>query len=146
MKRRTPSSTRTVTLFPYATPFRSCPSIRHHRHIAASRCKRTPSPHASNRPPPPPAQSRRRGRWPLHIRRTRQSASFLRAKTSGCSIRPTPYTYCLPNQDLGTPPPCPRSRLLRSEEHTSELQSLMRISYAVYCLKKKKTIHLSMLE
>src|SRR3546814_6650974 len=28
----------------------------------------------------------------------------------------------------------------RSEEHTSELQSLMRISYAVYCLKKKKTI------
>src|SRR3546814_4022286 len=30
-------------------------------------------------------------------------------------------------------------RFLRSEEHTSELQSLMRISYAVYCLKKKKT-------
>src|SRR3546814_9422905 len=29
-------------------------------------------------------------------------------------------------------------RLLRSEEHTSELQSLMRISYAVFCLKKKK--------
>src|SRR3546814_1431861 len=29
---------------------------------------------------------------------------------------------------------------LRSEEHTSELQSLMRISYAVICLKKKKTI------
>src|SRR3546814_3590991 len=30
---------------------------------------------------------------------------------------------------------------LRSEEHTSELQSLMRISYAVFCLKKKKTEH-----
>src|SRR3546814_3826975 len=30
-------------------------------------------------------------------------------------------------------------RLLRSEEHTSELQSLMRISYAVFCLKKKNT-------
>src|SRR3546814_9783951 len=30
-------------------------------------------------------------------------------------------------------------RPLRSEEHTSELQSLMRISYAVFCLKKKKT-------
>src|SRR3546814_4827845 len=30
--------------------------------------------------------------------------------------------------------------LERSEEHTSELQSLMRISYAVFCLKKKKTI------
>src|SRR3546814_5867129 len=45
--------------------------------------------------------------------------------------------------------PCPRlamqfwintysvGRLIRSEEHTSELQSLMRISYAVFCLKKK---------
>src|SRR3546814_4353689 len=32
-------------------------------------------------------------------------------------------------------------RRLRSEEHTSELQSLMRISYAVFCLKKKKTIN-----
>src|SRR3546814_3060040 len=31
-----------------------------------------------------------------------------------------------------------RSRRVRSEEHTSELQSLMRISYAVFCLKKKK--------
>src|SRR3546814_1608253 len=34
-----------------------------------------------------------------------------------------------------TAPNCP----VRSEEHTSELQSLMRISYAVFCLKKKKT-------
>src|SRR3546814_9992853 len=32
-----------------------------------------------------------------------------------------------------------RIELFRSEEHTSELQSLMRISYAVFCLKKKKT-------
>src|SRR3546814_8976653 len=32
-------------------------------------------------------------------------------------------------------------RDFRSEEHTSELQSLMRISYAVFCLKKKKTQH-----
>src|SRR3546814_8180253 len=32
----------------------------------------------------------------------------------------------------------PRQRIERSEEHTSELQSLMRISYAVFCLKKKK--------
>src|SRR3546814_3533616 len=30
---------------------------------------------------------------------------------------------------------------IRSEEHTSELQSLMRISYAVFCLKNKKPIH-----
>src|SRR3546814_1319430 len=34
----------------------------------------------------------------------------------------------------------------RSEEHTSELQSLMRISYAVFCLKKKKNIHLTIVE
>src|SRR3546814_2846405 len=32
---------------------------------------------------------------------------------------------------------------LRSEEHTSELQSLMRISYAVFCLKKKNRTHIS---
>src|SRR3546814_2782452 len=35
--------------------------------------------------------------------------------------------------------PRPRCVGLRSEEHTSELQSLMRISYAVFCLKKQKT-------
>src|SRR3546814_5908429 len=34
--------------------------------------------------------------------------------------------------------PCARCPHARSEEHTSELQSLMRISYAVFCLKKKK--------
>src|SRR3546814_7244703 len=34
-----------------------------------------------------------------------------------------------------------RKVFFRSEEHTSELQSLMRISYAVFCLKKKKTAH-----
>src|SRR3546814_3183838 len=49
----------------------------------------------------------------------------------------------------GMAPPCPSalrrstrstaaSGSIRSEEHTSELQSLMRISYAVFCLKKKK--------
>src|SRR3546814_7110799 len=39
---------------------------------------------------------------------------------------------CRQRPDLGQP------RTGRSEEHTSELQSLMRISYAVFCLKKKK--------
>src|SRR3546814_4589809 len=34
-----------------------------------------------------------------------------------------------------------QAETIRSEEHTSELQSLMRISYAVFCLKKKKIIH-----
>src|SRR3546814_2214020 len=42
----------------------------------------------------------------------------------------------LPFDDIGQHDP---RRFRRSEEHTSELQSLMRISYAVFCLKKKKT-------
>src|SRR3546814_5327958 len=37
--------------------------------------------------------------------------------------------------------PCPTPGSTRSEEHTSELQSLMRISYAVFCLKKKNKKH-----
>src|SRR3546814_7016512 len=41
--------------------------------------------------------------------------------------------YVTPKEHLGLPD--------RSEEHTSELQSLMRISYAVFCLKKKKSTH-----
>src|SRR3546814_6291799 len=41
------------------------------------------------------------------------------------------------NRHTGETPPIAGYRL-RSEEHTSELQSLMRISYAVFCLKKKK--------
>src|SRR3546814_4213837 len=41
--------------------------------------------------------------------------------------------------DLLRAAPLPGSRIDRSEEHTSELQSLMRISYAVFCLQKKKT-------
>src|SRR3546814_3686408 len=38
---------------------------------------------------------------------------------------------------VAPPRPAPTSMTVRSEEHTSELQSLMRISYAVFCLKKK---------
>src|SRR3546814_9714650 len=45
------------------------------------------------------------------------------------SLRPSPRRF--QGEPLG-------SGALRSEEHTSELQSLMRISYAVFCLKKKK--------
>src|SRR3546814_4937781 len=45
----------------------------------------------------------------------------------------------LGERDLGEPAADDRlADILRSEEHTSELQSLMRISYAVFCLKKKK--------
>src|SRR3546814_4999952 len=49
-----------------------------------------------------------------------------------------------PSRDASKTPgyarPRPLSASARSEEHTSELQSLMRISYAVFCLKKKNTI------
>src|SRR3546814_9398259 len=46
-----------------------------------------------------------------------------------------------PIEGLLPPLPLPaKPRLFRSEEHTSELQSLMRISYAVFCLKKKKKL------
>src|SRR3546814_10435564 len=52
-----------------------------------------------------------------------------------------PFTVKLPNDavvtNLGEQSPS-LIRKLRSEENTSELQSLMRISYAVFCLKKKK--------
>src|SRR3546814_7394452 len=62
------------------------------------------------------------------------------------------HPFFLVNTDFMTPPQSMRSPIVsqrkirvklvylqfRSEEHTSELQSLMRISYAVFCLKKKK--------
>src|SRR3546814_10057337 len=43
----------------------------------------------------------------------------------------TPFPKHMPRHQIGV-------MIERSEEHTSELQSLMRISYAVFCLKKKK--------
>src|SRR3546814_8321359 len=88
MIRRPPRSTRTDTLFPYTTLFRS--RLRSTGRQRLSRFVR----------------GRRRwcggDRWHLGNRRAR------------------------------------RQQRQRSEEHTSELQSLMRISYAVFCLKKKK--------
>src|SRR3546814_1356684 len=94
MIRRPPRSTRTDTLFPYTTLFRS-----------------------AHRPGPVAHLQRRRRREPVARR-------FLRARR----LR------------LGGNQPGARLRTgdRRSEEHTSELQSLMRISYAVFCLKKKK--------
>src|SRR3546814_6312209 len=55
----------------------------------------------------------------------------------GAMLRPTSGSVVIDGIDLAT---APERELptLRSEEHTSELQSLMRISYADFCLKKKK--------
>src|SRR3546814_6194598 len=89
MIRRPPRSTRTDTLFPYTTLFRSgFADGAGGRRRAAARVRGEPR-HSDQR-------------------------------------RPVPAVHHLA---------CERAR---SEEHTSELQSLMRISYAVFCLKKKK--------
>src|SRR3546814_4284474 len=97
MIRRPPRSTRTDTLFPYTTLFRSV-SARAFSPTCATTCRRVQ-----------PGTSEGASSWSL-----RSSLSL-------------------------------REKYARSEEHTSELQSLMRISYAVFCLKKKKTrIHLYM--
>src|SRR3546814_10593464 len=89
MIRRPPRSTRTDTLFPYTTLFRS------HRDL---------SPHA-------------------HGLSGSSDHDLGRSRGRGCAAA------VLPECD---------AEGHRSEEHTSELQSLMRISYAVFCLKKKK--------
>src|SRR3546814_4117200 len=65
---------------------------------------------------------------------------------SSCPPRRGPATRTSASDRTRWPPPASRSSTARpapstagrSEEHTSELQSLMRISYAVFCLKKKK--------
>src|SRR3546814_9769755 len=60
---------------------------------------------------------------------------FIEASHCPCNRSRTPSARCLAAAD------CTHWNCPRSEEHTSELQSLMRISYAVFCLKKKK-IHI----
>src|SRR3546814_5002185 len=99
MIRRPPRSTRTDTLFPYTTLFRS------HAHDCRQYALR-------RRLHPAPA-----GRW-----RFRPSTRDHLVRT------PVPGRCAVAAH---------RGRHDRSEEHTSELQSLMRISYAVFCLKKK---------
>src|SRR3546814_8217852 len=68
-------------------------------------------------------------------------------RTQTASLSPLQVTRPALPAPLGGAATYPRicSRVLpmrRSEEHTSELQSLMRISYAVFCLKKKKKINI----
>src|SRR3546814_9045185 len=102
---RQPRSTRTDTLFPYTTLFRS---------LCRSR------------------QGRTMNRLPLL-----DSEAWDRFPDP-CQALAEPNGLLAFGGDLS-----PRRLLAayRSEEHTSELQSLMRISYAVFCLKKKNTNH-----
>src|SRR3546814_5316732 len=61
-----------------------------------------------------------------------------RSPLENCRLWPRSWRAAFPHRRPGFPllgGDC----IVRSEEHTSELQSLMRISYAVFCLKKKKT-------
>src|SRR3546814_7924030 len=108
MIRLPPRSTRTDTLFPYTTLFRSDRSLlsprRHHDRTGDARSWRTGATGVSRFRQGPPQSGPEL--WRL---------LFL----------------CAGQGD--------RRAAVRSEEHTSELQSLMRISYAVFCLKKKTT-------
>src|SRR3546814_9923124 len=112
MLRRPPRSTRTDTLFPYTTLFRSRSYRRLDRSLLAA-----DRPARPGRLRPEPRRRHRGTAAPVdrHLHAARR-----RADTDG---RATDARF-------------PRRRD-RSEEHTSELQSLMRISYAVFCLKKK---------
>src|SRR3546814_5454967 len=102
MIRRPPRSTRTDTLFPSTTLFRSHPR------------RAAPAPaDVPGQPQPEPVEHGRRGRL-----RGLAPARFPRRRER---LRPAGYN--------------------RSEEHKSELQTLMRISYAVFCLKKKTYNH-----
>src|SRR3546814_7232659 len=103
MRRRPPRSTRTDTLFPDTTLFRSTFSVRR----KFSRLVSTNFPRSSFLSEKPIA-------WRTKSIVGQRAASVSKA-TSSAVMSDT-----------------------RSEEHTSELQSLMRISYAVFCLKKTK--------
>src|SRR3546814_5392105 len=132
MIRRPPISTRTDTLFPYTTLFRSrtCHKLQHSGAVArpgAARLRRAKRRNASGR-----CGDRR---WQAH--RGTQQAIRPRNGAAGAAARHrawlSPRRRCLCGDAGGK-----RNPARRSEEHTSELQSLMRISYAVFCLKKKK--------
>src|SRR3546814_9262176 len=108
--RRPPRSTRTDTLFPYTTLFRSrdrVETLGPPRRAAGARVRTAP--------------------------RRRHRARLARPARAGMG-RPHPAPGALGRRGRAQGPPL----AARSEEHTSELQSLMRISYAVFCLKKKK--------
>src|SRR3546814_5814058 len=125
MIRRPPLSTRTDTLFPYTTLFRSP------RRPARLRLTRIASPERLARSP-----VCRTGRLDgRHIHITREGGQGTAGYRRGISSAPPCGRRLAEGGDVRAARPRPR---LRSEEHTSELQSLMRISYAVFCLKKKQ--------
>src|SRR3546814_10491810 len=128
MIRRPPRSTRTDTLFPYTTLFRSRKSGHAVVPIpcGAKRERATASGH--------PLQ-RGMARWD---RPTAAHPHGLRWPCCWpCCSRPCNPPSPTTPRSVSSSPRSPANST-RSEEHTSELQSLMRLSYAVFCLKKKK--------
>src|SRR3546814_2701089 len=120
MIRRPPRSTRTDTLIPYTTLFRSgAVAGTHAEHFDHDRKGRSL-----------PQGNPRASRSVLTSHRSTDE------KTGCCS--PTAISFCSCTSPRPAAPACAQRSSVRSEEHTSELQSLMRISYAVFCLKKKK--------
>src|SRR3546814_7127643 len=119
---RPPRSTRTYTLFPYTTLFRSlCP-------LSQGPCQRSRGPLLPSVLDTVPAHLQQADRARAGGRRAVPRRAAWR-KMPG--PQPGQASSRSAGADLAR-------RIRRSEEHTSELQSLMRISYAVFCLKKKK--------
>src|SRR3546814_5958807 len=117
MIRRPTRSTRDDTLFPYTTLVRSLRLTEE----AAVRC---------SCPPPHPT----RITLPSECRQPQSRALLWSCCFGRCAFRSSRLGF--PWFRRSTLPR--RARLWRSEEHTSALQSLMRTSYAVFCLQKKK--------
>src|SRR3546814_9007069 len=133
MIRRPPRSTLTDTLFPYTTLFRS---------VARSGIL------TSSRPAAPFGHSMDTRAAPLkHFYLVDGSGFIFRAfhalpPMTRPDGTPVNAVYGFTNMLLKLIDEMEADHLaVRSEEHTSELQSLMRISYAVFCLKKKKQQH-----
>src|SRR3546814_2997952 len=77
--------------------------------------------------------------WALAARAPGFHRTSRAAEVFGCGSAVEPRTGLLGVEDATNRALDHVDRVKRSEEHTSELQSLMRISYAVFCLKQKKT-------
>src|SRR3546814_2377634 len=103
----------------------------------AQLCRKAPRAGEGNRPrhqgPRRRAQAQSQGVTPCKGRPRRGGKGRCRRGAALVLFAGRPYTVC--NKDRRG---CICRKGKRSEEHTSELQSLMRISYAVFCLKKKK--------
>src|SRR3546814_2056601 len=140
MIRRPPRSTRTDTLFPYTTLFRSLaitgksPVVRSFPMVPGIDFAGTVT--ESSHPSYKEGDQVVLNGWGVGEKHWGGLAEY--ARVSGDWLVPlqAPFT---PRQAMGIGTAGYTAMLCRSEEHTSELQSLMRISYAVFCLKKKKT-------